>query len=222
MNTDNIPYSKRNNIRTKLLLYIDNEIHIKIKNKLLPEINIDKINSASQIIINFEETYTQSSNEDISKKKSTSTNDDSPKRVKILDEKIKRASTHAGTVKQQLANNIYSINSFNKRAFFISPIKKEIISPKNGKKFLKKLCENLKRTEKLERNNYRNSNRTIITLRKIQIDDYENKKMNKNKVKNKSNSLVNFKIKKEKKKEEKKQVYSLFRKMKQNNKKENS
>ena len=46
--------------------------------------------------------------------------------------------------------------------------------------------------------------------------------MNKNKVKNKSNSLVNFKIKKEKKKEEKKQVYSLFRKMKPNNKKENS
>ena len=209
MNTDNVPYSKRNNIRTKLLLFIDNEIRIKIKNKLLPEINIDKINSASQIIINFEETYTQSSNDDISKKKSTSTNDDSPKCVKIFNEKIKRPSTHAVTVEHQLVNNIDSINSFNKRAFSVFPIKEGIISPKNGKKFLKKLCENLKRTEKLERN-YRNSNRTIIILRKIQIDDCENKKINKSK------------IKKEKKKEGKKQVYSLFRKMKQNNKKENS
>ena len=220
MKTKDIPYSVRNNIRTKLLLFIDNEIQTKIKNKLLPEFNTEKINSISQIIINFEETYTQYSNNEISKK-SDSTNDDSPKKIPNNEIKTKRTSRFVGTVKQKFENGFDSFKFFNGKIFSISPVKKEITSPKKGKKFLKKLCENLKMTEKKERYHV-NSNRTIITLCKIDVDDCEKKNNNSNNSsKIKSNNFANIKIKKEKKKEEKKQAYSLFRKMKRSNKEEN-
>ena len=159
-------YSKNNQIRTKLLLFIDNEIQSKIKQK-----NNDlKISCEDEIQtkISFEETFSQKEtdkydffptnvsklNKNNTSERSFSTIDDSNK---ILEKSHKRGNTHSKTYCNQpnkfLSNTIY----YNKKVYTIKNRSRQsstfLILPKQKKAadYLKTLCNNLKISKKDEK-----------------------------------------------------------------------
>ena len=162
MNTQN-SYCKNNRIRTKLLLFIDNEIQNKIKqnNKKL-KINCEEV---FQVQITFEEIFTQKEIEKYGFSSSNITNlkknDNSDKTISTFDNssnKIKKKSTqkerdiyHPKTFAKEdnLQNKLLNV-SFHKK---ISSIKKQsshsssfliLVKQKIGAEYLKHLCNNLK------------------------------------------------------------------------------
>ena len=159
-------YSRNNQIRTKLLLFIDKEIQSKIKQ---PIKNLKfKCIDESLIKINVEETFThkKSKKRDFSftntlktkktdnSEKSVSTNDDNSNKTSEKSNKKKKIITSSRTLSRdavcrsnKLINNvicfnkkIYSIKNVSKRssAFLILP------KQKNAAEYLKNLCNNLK------------------------------------------------------------------------------
>ena len=163
MNTQN-SYCKNNRIRTKLLLFIDNEIQNKIKqnNKKL-KINCEEV---FQVQITFEEIFTQkeiekygfsSSNITISKKndnsdKSFSTVDNSPNKIKKKSKQNERGINYLKTFAKEdnLPNKLLNNVCFHKK---IPSIKNQsshsstfliLVKQKIGAEYLKHLCNNLK------------------------------------------------------------------------------
>ena len=204
-------------IRTKLLLFIDNEIQSKIKqnNKNL------KFKCEAEIKIGFEETFTQKqsckhvySSSDLfeTKKndnsdKSLSTIDGSPNKV-IKKSNIKRSSTHSKTTikkvnsSNKLLNNIVNLNEKNyaiktqtKKLSALLKLNKQI----NASEYLKTLCNNLK-ISKINKRPIKQSQ--SINLKNKLFNFSQDKKTTR-----KSN-----KIKAEKSKKDNKCVHSLFRK----------
>ena len=213
-------YIKNNQIRTKLLLFIDNELQTKIKqnNKNL------KFKCEDEIRIGFEETFTQKhtikhvySSSDLfeTKKndnsdKSLSTVDGSPKKV-IKKSNIKRSSTHSKTIikkvnsSNKLLNNIiylnknnYAINTQSKQLSTLLILNKQ----KNAAEYLKNLCNNLK-ISKINKINKRPIKQSQSINLKSKLFNFSQDK----KTTRKSN-----KIKEEKPKKENKCIHSLFRK----------
>ena len=156
-------YIKNNRIRTKLLLFIDNEIQCKIKQNIQ---NL-KFNNGNEneIKISFEETFIQNQKYEFSfsntlktKKnfnsdKSFSTIDDSSNKNNNKSYKNERYNTHSNTISEvnncsnKLFNNIinfkekiYSIKNLSRQSstFLILP------KQKNASEYLKSLCNNLK------------------------------------------------------------------------------
>ena len=157
-------YCKNNRIRTKLLLFIDNEIQIKIKqNKQNLKFNCEE---KSQIQITFEETFSQkeiekygfsSSNITKTKKndnsdKSFSTVDNSSNKNKKKSKQKERGINHPKTfVKEDnLPNKLLNNVCFHKKIYTIKNLSKQsstfliLIKKKIGAKYLKNLCYNLK------------------------------------------------------------------------------
>ena len=154
-------YSKYNRIRSKLLIFIDNEIQSKIKQN---KQNL-KFSCNDDIRISFEETFIQnqtnkydfpSSNILKPKKndnfdKSLSTHDISLNKITKKSCHKKRDYTHSkilGYYSSKLINNIIS---FKKKFYSIKNLSKQsstfLILPKqkNAAKYLKTLCNKLKK-----------------------------------------------------------------------------
>ena len=158
-------YSKYNKIRTKLLLFIDNEIRTKMSqsNHHLKY----NYNDETQLKISFEETFTQKKNNrhDLysSNVLKTKQNDNLDKSISTVD-----ISTNIFTAKSQQKNrgNIHSktlnkvsnsqdkifnnLICFNKKFYSIKNLSRQsstfLILPnqKNAAEYLKNLCKNLK------------------------------------------------------------------------------
>ena len=218
----NSSYFKNNRIRTKLLLFIDNEIQYKLKQNIQ---NL-KLNCRNDNQINLEETFTQKrinkhffsfSNIDKIKKnensnKSLSTVDDSPNKIKEKSNK-KRYIIHFKTYAKEdnYSNKLINI-SFDKKIYSIKNLFKQsstfliLQKQKNSFEYLKILCNNFK----ICKNNKKTVKRIrSINLKKSKLLDF-NKKINK-----KSNEIKLKKYKKENK-------YSLFRKSQKKNNESNS
>ena len=158
-------YLRKNQIRTKLLLFIDNEIKSKIKQNTQ---NV-KFNYTyeSQFKISFEETFTQKQRnkyvfftsiirgniKNNNSDKSSSTIDNSPNKITKKPYQKKRSSTHSKTLTKEknrsnemLNNSIY----FKRKLYSIKKILRQsstfliLPKPKNGAEYLKALCNNLK------------------------------------------------------------------------------
>ena len=189
----NSSYFKNNRIRTKLLLFIDNEIQSKLKQNIQ---NL-KFNCKNEnlIKINLEETFTQKpikkyffsfSNIDKIKKnensnKSLSTVDDSPNKIKEKSSK-KRYIIHFKTYAKEdnYSNKLINI-SFDKKIYSIKNLFKQsstfliLQKPKNSFEYLKILCNNFKICK--------NNKKTVKRIRSINLKKYKlldfNKKINK-------------------------------------------
>ena len=215
-------YFKNNQIRTKLLIFIDNEIKSKIQQNI-KTIKF-KCEDESQIKISFEESFAQkqtnryaffSSNINKVKKnnnadKSISTVDDSPIKIsKIVYQK--RLNIHSKTIskvdnrsKKLLNNNIglhkniYSIkNSSKQQSTFLIVSKKQ-----NPAEYLKTLCNNLKRPKNNKKPTIRNTSRFIKSkLLDLNKDKKSSKKSSKLKLKKpkKENRYADFSLRKQKK-----------------------
>ena len=218
-NTKNL-YYRNNQIRAKLLLFIDKEIQSKIKqnNKNLKF----KCINESLTKINFEETFTHKKTKkrhfSFSNTLKTKNTDNSEKSVSTIDDTSNKTSvklhkkkniTHSRTLSREkdgrsnkLINNvicfdkkIYSIKNISKRssAFLILP------KQKNAAEYLKNLCNNLKISK--------NKKKPIQKCGTVKI---KNKRFNLSqdkKVSKKSNKNLNPKSK-----IENQYTYSLFRK----------
>ena len=218
-------YCKNNRIRSKLLLFIDNEIQTKIKQNTQ---NIFfKCEDETQIGITFEETFTHkqinkfdlsSSNIPMLKKfdnsdKSFSTVDDSPNKMSKNSNQKKRNNIHYKTFSNEnkcsnkSSNNIIN---FNKKNYSIKNLIKQsstfLILPKqkNATEYLKNLCNNLKIC-KIHKNPAKH-NASII---------FKSKLFNLNRDDKSPKKLSQIKLKKSKK--DNKYSYSLFRKSKKKN-----
>ena len=157
-------YSKYNKIRTKLLLFIDNEIRAKMnqKNYKLKY----KFDDEKQFKISFEETFIQKENNrydfPYSNILKTQNNDNLDKSISTVDvstntiigksQQKNRGNIHSKTLnkgnsKNKLFNNIISIN---KKFYSIKNLSRQsstfLILPKqkNSAEYLKNLCNNLK------------------------------------------------------------------------------
>ena len=152
-------YIKFNQIRTKLLLFIDNDIQSKIKHQNL------KFKCEDEIKISFEESFIQKQADkyDFPSSLKTKKNDDSDKSLSTIDvssNKIpeksnqkERVNIHAKTFAKvcnrpnKLSNNIVC---FNRKVYSIKNLSKQsstfLILPKqkNAFEYLKNLCNNLK------------------------------------------------------------------------------
>ena len=215
-------YLKNNQIRTKLLKFIDNEIKSKMQQKI-KTIKF-KCEDESQIKISFEETFAQkqtnryaffSSNINKIKKndnadKSISTVDDSSNKIhkkvyqKRLNIRSKTISKVDNRSKKLLNNNndfhknIYSINNLSKQknTFLIVPKKQ------NPAEYLKILCNNLKRPKNNKKPTIRITSRFIKSkLLDLNKDKKSSKKSSKLKLKKpkKENRYADFSLRKQKK-----------------------
>ena len=148
-------YFRNNRIRTKLLLFIDNEIQNKIKqNHQNLKFNCGDEN---KIMISFEETFSQKqTNKYIfnTSDKSVSTVDDSSNKLKEKLEQKKRVYSHSKTLYKEdnLQNKILDDNiCFHKKIYSIKNISRQsstfLILPKHkyAAEYLKTLCNNLKK-----------------------------------------------------------------------------
>ena len=153
-------YSKYNQVRSKLLLFIDNEIQSKIKQN---NQNL-RFNCASKIEISFEETFTQKqvdkydfslSNTIKTKKKhnsnkSFSTNDNSSNKISNKSFQKERGSSHSKILETH-PSKIFNTNiSINKKFYSIKNLPKQsstfyiLSNQKKAEKYLKTLCNSLK------------------------------------------------------------------------------
>ena len=176
------PYCKYNRIRTKLLLFTDNEVQSKIKQS---NQNL-KFSCETEIRISFEETFTQKKNDKFNftssnilkpKKndnfdKSLSTNDVSPNKISKKSQRKGKDNIHSKTPYKKDTrpdklsnNNIY----FNKKFYSIKNLSKQsstfLILPKqkNAAQYLKTLCNNLKKCK--------NNKKPVKYLRSISINN---------------------------------------------------
>ena len=148
------PYLRNNKIRTKLLLFIDNEIKSKIKqNHKNLKFNCE---NGTQVRISFEETFTQKqTNKYVFNNlyKSVSTIEDSSNRFNKKLYKTQRTYNHSQTLPKKyncpnvllkddiiFHNKIYSIKNLSRQSstFLILP------NRKYASEYLKILCNNLK------------------------------------------------------------------------------
>ena len=146
-------YLRNNRIRTKLLLFIDNEIRSKIKqNKINFNINYGE---ETQIRINFEETFSQKKTNNYEFSSSivfkTKKNDNSDKTLSTADDSaniIRKVETFNKV--DNCHNKIFNNFIFNKKIYSIKYISRQsstfLILPKikSGVEYLKTLCNNLK------------------------------------------------------------------------------
>ena len=152
-------YFKNNKIRTKLLLFIDNEIQFKIKQKT----NNLKFNceNENQTKISFEETFTQKYKDkyncftsSIFKKKKNDNSDKSFSTIddsnKIIEKPHKRGNTHSKTHYNNPNKLFNNVIYYDKKIYSIKNISRQsstfLILPKQKKaaEYLKILCNNLK------------------------------------------------------------------------------
>ena len=218
-------YSKHNRIRSKLLLFIDNEIQSKIK-----ESNQNlKLNCEDEILIkiSFEETFTQkqinnhyhSSSSSILKirknnnsDKSFSTIDNSPNKItKTSTKKIRNSHSKTLIKKDTSTNKLFdNIICFNEKVYSLKNVSRQsstfLILPKQKKsaEYLKSLCNNLKICK--------NDKKPVKKFKTLSI---KSKLLNLNQEKkspNKPNKTKTLKFKKVNK-----NVYSLFRKSQKDN-----
>ena len=171
MNIQN-SYFKYNRIRSKLLLFIDNEIQSKIKQKY----QYLKFNSEDEITISFEEIFIQKQTnkydfpfiKNDNSNKSISTIDDSPNKKS---DKKERNNTHSKMLFKEsdcpnkLSNNIIC---FNKKCYSIKHLSRQsstfliLHKQKNAAEYLKNLCNNLKICKK--------NKKPVIHTRSISIN----------------------------------------------------
>ena len=218
----NIQYSylRNNRIRTKLLLFIDNEIQSKIKqNNQNLKFNCE---DESQIKICFEETFTQKQTEkydfsssdllkskkNLNSDKSFSTVDDSPKKIPEKSYK-KRCSNHSKTLMKECKHSKKLFDDticFHKKIYSIKNILRQsstfLILPKQkkGVEYLKTLCKNLKlsKSDKKSIKRIRSISNTKSKLLSLSKDKKNLKKSNE--------------IKLQKSKKDNEYIYSLFKK----------
>ena len=198
-------YSKYNLIRTKLLLFIDQEIRSKIKqnNRML------KFNCDDEIRLSFEETFSQKEsnkynfspliihkkNENYILDKSLSKIGSSSNKINEKSYQKERGSIYSKTLinypNQLISNIIYfnkkfhSIKNISKRSNSILILHKQ----KNAAEYLKNLCNDLKITKNIKK--------PVIHTRSISIN---NKFLNLNrdkKASRKSNKIKTLKSKKD-------------------------
>ena len=169
-------YNLYNRIRTKLLLFIDNEIRSKIKQN-----NNLKFNGNGEIKISFEETFIQ--NQD-NKCNFPSSNILKVKKKDILDKTLSTIVTPNKIIKnryQKEIGDVYSktinkkgnclnnIICFKKKIYSIKNLSKQsstfLILPKqkSAAEYLKNLCNNLKKHKKNKKFLLRNKRISINT-----------------------------------------------------------
>ena len=216
-------YVRNNRIRTKLLLFIDNEIQSKIKQN---KNNLKySYGDAAQIIISFEETFIQNQNikydfsssnilktkKNINSDKSFSTFDDSSNKINEKSHEKERISIHSKTISKERndSNKLLNKNiSFHKKTYSIkNQIKQSrtfLILPKQKKstEYLKNLCNSLKINK--------NNKKFAKHIRSISINT-KLFDLNNNKKANRKSNVVK-KEKKQKSKKDNLYTYSLFRK----------
>ena len=215
-------YFKNNQIRTKLLLFIDNEIQSKVKQNIYKL----KFNFEDETRISFEETYSQkqinkygfsSSNIletkiNVNSDKSISTIEDSSNKVKKQLYRKGRDNSHCTSINKEgnfpnkLLNNTihfhrkyYSIKNLSRQSstFLILP------KQKNAVEYLKSLCENLKIC-KHDKKPVKHTKSTTIKSKLFNFskDKKDRKKSNKIKLPKSNNNVYS---------------YSLFRKSQKEN-----
>ena len=203
-------YSKHNRIRSKLLLFIDNEIQSKIK-----ESNQNlKLNCEDEILIkiSFEETFIQkqinnhyhSSSSSILKirknnnsDKSFSTIDNSPNKItKTSTKKIRNSHSKTLIKKDNSTNKLFdNIICFNEKVYSLKNVSRQsstfLILPKQKKsaEYLKSLCNNLKICE--------NDKKYVKNIKSIYINTKMLNFNNDKKVIRKSNVVKKQRAKKE-------------------------
>ena len=175
MNTQN-SYFKYNRIRSKLLLFIDNEIQSKIKQK---DQNLN--NCEAEITISFEESFSQKqtnkydfsfsniqTKKNDSSNKSISTIDDSPNKKS---DKKERNNTHSKMLLKESncpKKLLNSVICFNKKCYSIKHLSRQsstfliLHKQKNAAEYLKNLCNNLKICKK--------NKKPVIHTRSISIN----------------------------------------------------
>ena len=222
-------YLRNNQIRTKLLLFIDNEIQSKIKqnNHNLKFICEDEI----RIKISFEETFTQKrrnkyvlyssiitkNRKNINSDKSSSTIDGSSNKNIKKRNQTKRINTYSKICNKKNNHSNEILNNyiyFNEKIYLVKKISRQsstfLILPKhqNGTEHLKILFNNLKIAK--------NNKKPIKKIRSIKsISNTKSKLFDLNKDKitpKKSNEIITQKSKKENH-----YTHSLFRKSHKDN-----
>ena len=153
-------YSKYNQVRSKLLLFIDNEIQSKIKQN---NQNV-KFNCASKIEISFEETFTQKQIDKYdfsfsnilkpkkkdSSNKSFSTNDNSSNKITNKSFQKVRGSNHSKILETHPSKIFNDSICINKKFYSIKNLPKQsstfyiLNNQKKAEKYLKTLCNSLK------------------------------------------------------------------------------
>ena len=194
-------YLKNNQIRTKLLLFIDNEIQSKIKqNSLNLKFNYD---IEAQFKISFEETFTQKQTDTYSFSPlnihKTKNNINSDKSFSTVDNS---SVTKKNNRSIELSNKIFS---FHEQSYSIKNRSKQtstflIVSrQKNAAEYLKTLCNNLKICKKEKK-----------IIKQFRSVDIKSKLLELSKDKKSTKKANGIKLQKSQK--DTQYTYSLFRK----------